>query len=104
MLHLQSQANLPAALEAAQRATGSTGFGFTWTRVAGCISASAACRRQAALEKGVQLSPRNPAASSGVSSSARKTKSTRPRARSKRNGVDGALGNAARPGAALFGG
>jgi tetratricopeptide (TPR) repeat protein len=62
--YLQSQANLPAALEAAQHATEiDPEFGFAWTRVAELhFSFGRVPAAKAALEKGMQLSPRNPAA------------------------------------------
>lgn len=62
--YLQSQANLPAALDAAQRATQiDPNFGFAWTRVAELhFSFGRIPQAKSALEKGIQLSPRNPAA------------------------------------------
>lgn len=62
--YLQSQANLPGALEAAQKAAEiDPSFGFAWTRVAELhFSFGRVPQAKAALEKGVQLSPRNPAA------------------------------------------
>jgi tetratricopeptide (TPR) repeat protein len=62
--YLQSQANLPAALEAARRATEiDPEFGFAWTRLAELhFSFGRTPQAKAALEKGVSLSPRNPAA------------------------------------------
>ncbi len=61
--YLQSQANLPAALQAAQHATEiDPEFGFAWTRVAELqFSFGRVPQAKTALEKGVQLSPRNPA-------------------------------------------
>src|SRR4029077_15105329 len=62
--YLQSQANLPAALEAAKRATEiDSEFGFAWTRVAELqFSFGRVPQAKSALKKGIQLSPRNPAA------------------------------------------
>jgi len=62
--YLQSQANLPAALEAAKRATEiDLEFGFAWTRVAELqFSFGRVPQAKAALEKGIKFSPRNPAA------------------------------------------
>ena len=62
--YLQSQANLPAALDAAKRATEiDPDFGFAWTRMAELqFSFGRVPQAKTALEKGVQLSPRNPAA------------------------------------------
>src|SRR5262249_41639150 len=60
----QSQADLPGALAAAQRATEiDPSFGFAWTRVAELhFSFGRVPQSKEALEKGIQLSPRNPAA------------------------------------------
>ncbi len=62
--YLQSQANLAGALEAAQHATEiDPEFGFAWTRLAELhFSFGRVPQAKAALEKGVNLSPRNPAA------------------------------------------
>jgi tetratricopeptide (TPR) repeat protein len=62
--YLQSQANLPAALDAAKRATEiDPDFGFAWTRMAELqFSFGRVPQAKTALEKGIQLSPRNPAA------------------------------------------
>ncbi len=62
--YLQSQANLPAALEAAIKATEiDPEFGFAWTRVAELqFSFGRVPQARTALEKGIHFSPRNPAA------------------------------------------
>src|SRR6266404_5825162 len=62
--YLQSQASLPAALGGARRATEiDPDFGFAWTRMAELqFSFGRVPQAKTALEKGVQLSPRNPAA------------------------------------------
>ncbi|MEO5720930.1 MAG: TonB-dependent receptor [Chthoniobacterales bacterium] len=60
----QSKADLPAALEAAQKATEiDPSFGFAWTRIAELqFSFGRVPQALEALERGLQLSPRNPAA------------------------------------------
>ena len=62
----QSKADLPGALEAAQRATEiDPSFGFAWTRVAELqFSFGRIPQSKQALEKGLSLSARNPAAHS----------------------------------------
>jgi ferric-dicitrate binding protein FerR (iron transport regulator) len=62
--YLQSKANLAGALEAAQRATATNPtFGFAWTRVAELeFSFGRVPQAKKALEKGLTLAPRNPAA------------------------------------------
>ena len=96
--YLQSQANLPAALEAAKRATEiDPGFGFAWTRVAELhFSFGRIPQAKAALEKGVQLSPRNPAAHAllGFLFSAENKINQAKGAFENAMAIDGALGNA----------
>src|SRR5207253_2564405 len=62
----QSKADLPGALEAAQHATEiDPSFGFAWTRVAELqFSFGRIPQSKEALEKGLSLSSRNPAAHS----------------------------------------
>ena len=96
--YLQSQANLPGALEAAQRATEiDPEFGFAWTRVAELhFSFGRIPQAKAALEKGVQLSPRNPAAHAllGFLFSAENKINRAKGAFENAMAIDGALGNA----------
>jgi tetratricopeptide (TPR) repeat protein len=96
--YLQSQANLPAALEAAQHATEiNPEFGFAWTRVAELHFSFGRIRQaKAALEKGVQLSPRNPAAHAllGFLFAAENKINEAKGAFEHAMAIDGALGNA----------
>jgi tetratricopeptide (TPR) repeat protein len=96
--YLQSQANLPAALEAAKRATEiDPEFGFAWTRVAELhFSFGRVPQAKAALDKGVQLSPRNPAAHAllGFLFSAENKIDQAKGAFENAMAIDGALGNA----------
>lgn len=96
--YLQSQANLPSALEAAQKATQlDPEFGFAWTRVAELhFSFGRIPQAKAALEKGVQLSPRNPAAHAllGFLFSAENRINEAKGAFENAMVIDGALGNA----------
>jgi tetratricopeptide (TPR) repeat protein len=96
--YLQSQANLPGALEAAKHATEvDPEFGFAWTRVAELhFSFGRIPQAKAALEKGVQLSPRNPAAHAllGFLFSAENKINQAKGAFENAMAIDGALGNA----------
>src|SRR5438067_1927353 len=96
--YLQSQANLPAALEAAKHATEiDPEFGFAWTRVAELhFSFGRIPQAKAALEKGVQLSPRNPAAHAllGFLFAAENKINQAKGAFENARAIDGALGNA----------
>ena len=96
--YLQSQANLPDALKAAQRATEiDPEFGFAWTRVAELhFSFGRIPQAKAALEKGVDLSPRNPAAHAllGFLFSAENKINQAKGAFENAMAIDGALGNA----------
>lgn len=96
--YLQSQANLPGALEAAQHATEiDPEFGFAWTRLAELhFSFGRVPEAKAALEKGVQLSPRNPAAHAllGFLFSAENKINEAKGAFENAMAIDGALGNA----------
>jgi tetratricopeptide (TPR) repeat protein len=96
--YLQSQANLPGALEAAQHATEiDPSFGFSWTRLAELhFSFGRVPQAKAALEKGVQLSPRNPAAHAllGFLFSAENKINEAKGAFENAMAIDGALGNA----------
>ena len=96
--YLQSQANLPGALEAAQHATEiDPEFGFAWTRLAELhFSFGRVPQARAALEKGVQLSPRNPAAHTllGFLFSAENKINEAKGAFENAMAIDGALGNA----------
>lgn len=96
--YLQSQANLPGALEAAQHATEiDPEFGFAWTRVAELhFSFGRVPRAKAALEKGVQHAPRNPAAHAllGFLFSAENKINEAKGAFENAMAIDGALGNA----------
>lgn len=96
--YLQSQANLPAALEAAKRATEiDPEFGFAWTRVAELhFSFGRIPQAKEALEKGVQLSPRNPAAHAllGFLFAAENKINQAKGAFENAMAIDGALGNA----------
>ena len=96
--YLQSQANLPGALEAAEHATEiDPEFGFAWTRVAELhFSFGRIPQAKAALEKGVQLSPRNPAAHAllGFLFSAENKINEAKGAFENAMAIDGALGNA----------
>jgi len=96
--YLQSQANLPDALAAAQHATEiDPEFGFAWTRVAELyFSFGRVPQAKAALEKGLQLSPRNPAAHAlrGYLFSAENRINEAKDAFEKAMAVDSALGNA----------
>jgi tetratricopeptide (TPR) repeat protein len=96
--YLQSQANLPAALEAAKRATEiDPEFGFAWTRVAELhFSFGRIPQAKVALEKGMQLSPRNPAAHAllGFLFSAENKINQAKGAFENAIAIDGALGNA----------
>ena len=60
----QSKADLPGALQAAQRATNlDANFGFAWTRVAESeFNLGRVPEAKEALEKGLKLAPRNPPA------------------------------------------
>jgi tetratricopeptide (TPR) repeat protein len=96
--YLQSQANLTGALEAAQHAIEiDPEFGFAWTRVAELhFSFGRVPQAKAALEKGVQLSPRNPAAHAllGFLFSAENKINEAKGAFENAMAIDGALGNA----------
>ncbi len=96
--YLQSQANLPGALEAAQHATEiDPEFGFAWTRVAELhFSFGRVPQAKAALEKGVQLAPRNPATHAllGFLFSAENKIDQAIGAFENAMAIDGALGNA----------
>lgn len=96
--YLQSQANLPGALEAAKHATEiDPEFGFAWTRLAELhFSFGRVPQAKAALEKGVQLSPRNPAAHAllGFLFSAENKINQAKGAFENAMAIDGALGNA----------
>ena len=96
--YLQSQANLPAALEAAKRATEiDSEFGFAWTRVAELqFSFGRVPQAKEALEKGIQLSARNPAAHAlrGFLFSAENKINEAKGAFENAMTIDGALGNA----------
>ena len=94
----QSKADLPGALEAAQRATAiDSSFGFAWTRVAELqFSFGRIPQSQDALEKGLALSARNPAAHSlrGFLFSAENKINSAKRAFEDAMAIDGALGDA----------
>lgn len=96
--YLQSQANLPDALAAAQRACEiDPSFGFAWTRVAELhFSFGRVPQAKAALEKGIHLSPRNPAAHAllGFLFSAENKINQAKGAFESAMAIDGALGNA----------
>jgi tetratricopeptide (TPR) repeat protein len=96
--YLQSQSNLPAALEAARRATEiDPEFGFGWTRMAELqFSFGRVPQAKAALEKGMQLSPRNPAAHAllGYLLSAENKINEAKGAFENAMAIDGALGDA----------
>src|SRR5438067_11410071 len=96
--YLQSQANLPAAVEAAERATEiDAEFGFAWTRVAELhFSFGRVSQAKAALDKGVQLAPRNPAAHAllGFLFAAENKINQAKGAFENAMAIDGALGNA----------
>ena len=96
--YLQSQANLPGALDAAQHATEiDPEFGFAWTRVAELhFSFGRVPQAKAALEKGVQFSPRNPATHAllGFLFSAENKINEAKGAFENAMAIDGALGNA----------
>jgi tetratricopeptide (TPR) repeat protein len=96
--YLQSQANLTGALEAAQHAIEiDPEFGFAWARVAELhFSFGRVPQAKAALEKGVQLSPRNPAAHAllGFLFSAENEINEAKGAFENAMAIDGALGNA----------
>jgi tetratricopeptide (TPR) repeat protein len=96
--YLQSQANLLGALEAARRATEiDPEFGFAWTRLAELhFSFGRVPQAKAALEKGMQLSPRNPAAHAllGFLFSAENKINQAKDAFENAMAIDGALGNA----------
>ena len=85
--YLQSQANLPGALEAAQHATEiDPEFGFAWTRVAELhFSFGRVPQAKAALEKGIAaFCPQSGSACAPrLSVAARKTKSTKRKRRSR---------------------
>jgi tetratricopeptide (TPR) repeat protein len=96
--YLQSQANLNAALEAAKHATEiDPEFGFAWTRVAELqFSFGRVPQAKTALEKGVALSPRNPAAHAllGFLFAAENKINEAKGAFENAMAIDGALGNA----------
>lgn len=96
--YLQSQANLPGALEAVQRAAEiDPEFGFAWTRLAELhFSFGRVPQAKAALEKGIRLSPRNPAAHAllGFLFSAENKINQAKGAFENAMAIDGALGNA----------
>ena len=96
--YLQSQANLPGALEAAKRATEiNPTFGFAWTRVAELhFSFGRVSQARTALETGLQLSPRNPAAHAllGFFFSAENKINRAKGAFENAMAIDGALGDA----------
>ncbi|HEY1476668.1 MAG TPA: TonB-dependent receptor, partial [Chthoniobacterales bacterium] len=94
----QSKADLPGALEAAQRATAiDSSFGFAWTRVAELqFSFGRIPQSKDALEKGLSLSSRNPAAHSlrGFLFRAENRINTAKGAFEEAMAIDGALGDA----------
>jgi len=94
----QSKADLPGALEAAQRATEiDPSFGFAWTRVAELqFSFGRIPQSKEALEKGLSLSSRNPAAHSlrGFLFSAENKINTAKMSFEDAMAIDGALGDA----------
>ncbi len=94
----QSKADLPGALEAAQRATSADpSFGFAWTRVADLqFSFGRIPQAQEALAKGLALAPRNPAAHAlrGFLLSAENRISEAKAAFEEAMAIDGALGDA----------
>ena len=94
----QSKADLPGALEAAQHATGiDPSFGFAWTRVAELqFSFGRIPQSKEALEKGLSLSSRNPAAHSlrGFLFSAENKINTAKMSFEDAMAIDGALGDA----------
>ena len=94
----QSKADLAGALEAAQHATQTDpSFGFAWTRIAELeFSFGRVPQSIQALEKGLTLSPRNPAAHAlrGFLSSAENKINEAKEAFEKAMEIDGALGNA----------
>ncbi len=94
----QSKADLPGALEAAQRATtADPSFGFAWTRVADLqFSFGRIPQAQEALAKGLTLAPRNPAAHAlrGFLLSAENRISEAKAAFEEAMAIDGALGDA----------
>ena len=96
--YLQSQANLPAALDAARRAAEiDPEFGFAWARVAELhFSFGRIPPARTALDKGVQFSPRNPAAHAllGFLFSAENKIDQAKGAFENAMAIDGALGNA----------
>lgn len=94
----QSKADLPGALEAAQRATAiDPTFGFAWTRVAELqFSFDRVPQAKTALAKGLDLAPRNPAAHAlrGFLLTAENDINGAKDAFEKAMTLDGALGNA----------
>ena len=96
--YLQSQANLPGALAAAEHAsTIDPEFGFAWTRIAELqFSFGRIPQAKEALEKGIQLSPRNPAAHAlrGFLFSAENRIESAKEAFEQAMAIDGALGDA----------
>jgi tetratricopeptide (TPR) repeat protein len=94
----QSKADLQGALEAAQRATAiDSSFGFAWTRVAELqFSFGRIPQSKQALEKGLSLSSRNPAAHSlrGFLFSAENKINSAKGAFEDAMAIDGALGDA----------
>ena len=94
----QSKADLPGALEAAQRATAiDSSFGFAWTRVAELqFSFGRIPQSKEALEKGLSLSSRNPAAHSlrGFLFSAENRINDAKMSFENAMAIDGALGDA----------
>ena len=94
----QSKADLPGALEAAQRATEiDPSFGFAWTRVAELqFSFGRIPQSKEALEKGLSLSSRNPAAHSlrGFLFSAENKINSAKTSFEDAMAIDGALGDA----------
>lgn len=96
--YLQSQANLPSALEAARHATEvDPEFGFAWARVAELhFSFGRIPQAKAALNKGMQLSARNPAAHAllGFLLSAENSINQAKESFEQAMAIDGALGNA----------
>ena len=94
----QSKADLTGALQAAQRATElAPGFGFAWTRVAELeFGFGRVPQAKEALDKGLKLAPRNPAAHSlqGFLLSAENNINGAKDAFEKAMTIDSALGNA----------
>ena len=94
----QSKADLPGALEAAEKAIATDpSFGFAWTRVAELhFSFGRVPQAKQALERGLALSPRNPAAHAleGFLLSAENQIKTAQQSFETAMAIDSALGNA----------